>query len=110
MRPQKTRRSLALIVAACVFITIISACLINTCRYSPRLALGYNLLSDGEDQGAQQCCEQLLRLLNTALTSWFSIAFSIEQLTGTHPVSALLLPFSPRFDLLVRGPPHTTHS
>jgi hypothetical protein len=110
MRPQKIRRSFALIVAAFVFITTISACLINIRHYSPRLALGYTLLSDGEGQGAQQCCEQFLRLLKTALTCWFSIAFSIEQLTGTHPVSALLLPFSPRFDLSVRGPPHTIHS
>ena len=110
MRPQKTRRSLALIAAALVFITTISACLINICHYSQSLAVGYTLLSDAEGQEAQQCCEQLFCLFNTALTNWFSIAFFIEQLTGTPPVSAQLLPFSPQFDLSVRGPPHTIHS
>lgn len=108
MGPQKTRRSSALILAAFGFIVFIFVNL--TCHHNPGFARSSHLSICGEDQSTQPFYEDLLRSLQTALTSSFSIAFCIEQLTGANPVPALLLPLSPRFNLSVRGPPHTTHS
>ena len=106
MGPQMTRRLLAEILAVCVFAVFIAAN--PTFHHNLRVAHVNNL--SVEDQKSQLFYEDLLRSLETALTSKFNIAFSIEQLADANPTSMLLLPSTPRFDLSVRGPPHAIHS